>query len=414
MHKPRRDRATAPYRPVSEMTEGTPKTHRPKLLFLITEDWYFWSHRLELARAARSAGWDVSIATRVCDHGKRIEDEGFQLFPLRLVRSSRHPFQELLSILELVRLYRRVRPEIVHHVALKPILYGSVAARLARVPATVNGFAGLGYTFIESGERKGFLRSTLGKTLGWALALTDSRVVFQNQEDAKQLVDAGIVSYDQIRVIRGVGVDTAKFSPPRTSQENPVPLVVLAGRMLWDKGIAEFVEAAQLLNVRKIRAQCVLVGMIDKENPAAISEAQLRAWQKDGVVEWWGHREDMPNILASAQIVVLPSYREGLPKVLLEAAACARSLVATDVPGCREVVKDGLNGFLVPPKDAVALSQAIARLLQDPSLRAQMGACGRQIVLKEFSVDRISGETLDLYKELVRRTLTPSPPPSYL
>jgi glycosyltransferase involved in cell wall biosynthesis len=374
---------------------------RPRLLFLITEDWYFWSHRLELARAARSAGWDVSVATRVNDYGKRIVDEGFKLLPLRLVRSSRHPLREILTILEIVRLYRRVRPDVVHHVALKPILYGSVAARLARVPAVVNGFAGLGYTFIESGERKGMLRFIMGKALRWALALPRSRVVFQNAEDAGEFVEAGIVGSDQIQVIRGVGVNTVKFPPsPATQDENQIPVVVLAGRMLWDKGIGEFVEAARLLKARGIRAQCVLVGMIDKENPASIPETQLRLWQTEGMVQWWGHRDDMPNVLASAQIVVLPSYREGLPKVLLEAAACGRPVVATNVAGCREIVKDGINGVLVPPKDPASLSDAIATLLENPSLRVRMGARGREIVEKEFSVDRISQETLSLYNEL--------------
>ncbi len=229
-------------------------------------------------------------------------------------------------------------------------------------------------------------------------------MVFQNAEDAGELVEAGIVGSDQIQVIRGVGVDTVKFSPPlETQDENQVPVVVLAGRMLWDKGIGEFVEAARLLKLRGSRVQCVLVGMVDKENPAAIPETQLRAWQSEGMVQWWGHREDMPNVLASAQIVVLPSYREGLPKVLLEAAACARPVVATNVAGCREIVKDGINGFLVPPKDPASLSEAIAKLLENPSLRIRMGIRGREIVEKEFSVDRISQETLNLYNELWKR-----------
>ena len=386
-----------------------PYAEQPRLLFLITEDWYFWSHRLELARAARSAGWDVSIGTRVRDHGKRIEDEGFHLHPLRLVRSSRHPVRELLAIFELVRLYRRVRPDVVHHVALKPILYGSVAARVSRVPAVVNGFAGLGYTFTESGERKDVLRSMIGMALRWAIALPRSRVVFQNEDDAREFADAGIIRHDQIRIIRGTGVDTDKFVPAAGHHDgNQDPLVVLAGRMLWDKGIGEFVEAARLLSASGVRARCAIVGMVDEENPAAISEMQLRAWQKEGVVQWWGHRDDMPNVLASAQIVVLPSYREGFPKVLLEAAACARPLVATDVPGCRAIVKDGINGFLVSPKDPISLCQALVKLLQDPALRARMGAQGREIVVKEFSVERISRETLALYRELLEQA--PSTP----
>jgi glycosyltransferase involved in cell wall biosynthesis len=387
------------------MTTG-PLCIKPRLLFLITEDWYFWSHRLELARAARLAGWEVLIATRVQDHAKRIEEDGFKLLRLRLNRSSWHPWQEIRALFELIRLYRSEHPDLVHHVALKPILYGSFAARATHVHAVVNAFPGLGYTFTGAGRRKGILRSIIGKALHWVLALPNSRVVFQNADDAAEMVKAGIVAWERVRIIRGVGVNTATFVPLMRKTEDP--LVVLAGRMLWDKGIEEFVQAARLVKAEGIHSRFVLVGMVDTHNPAAIPEAQLRAWEAEGVVEWWGHREDMPNILGSAEIVVLPSYREGLPKVLLEAAACARPIVATSVPGCREVVRDGENGLLVPPRDPESLSRAITTLLRDPTRRAEMGARGREIVLKEFSADRISQETLNLYGDLLRNKSTVS------
>jgi glycosyltransferase involved in cell wall biosynthesis len=372
---------------------------KPRLLLLITEDWYFWSHRLDLARAARNAGWEILVATRVHHHGKLIEEEGFRLLPIKLARSNRRSPHEFVTIFELIKLYRRERPDLVQHVALKPILYGSVAAWVAATPAVVNAFAGLGYAFMGSGAKKRLLRGLVSAALRWALALPQSRVVVQNEDDAAELVESRIVrDTRRVRIIRGVGVDTEKFVPPVA--ENSEPMIVLAGRMLWDKGIREFVEAAQLLRTAGIPARCVLVGMVDRENPAAISEAQLRAWQQDGLIEWWGHRDDMPTILASAQMVVLPSYREGLPKVLLEAAACGRPLVATDVPGCREVVKDGVNGLLVPSHDAASLGRAIARLLQDSPLRRRMGMCSRQLVLNEFTVAKITQNMLDLYAEL--------------
>jgi glycosyltransferase involved in cell wall biosynthesis len=243
------------------------------------------------------------------------------------------------------------------------------------------------------------------------LGLSNSRAVFQNEDDAAELVKAGVVSWERISIIRGTGVNTNIFAPPARKTEGS--LVVLAGRLLWDKGIEEFVTAARLLKANGIQSRFVLVGMVDRHNPAAIPEAQLRIWEAEGAIEWWGHREDMPSILGSADIVVLPSYREGLPKVLLEAAACARPVVATDVPGCREIVKDGVNGLLVPPKDSASLSRAIAKLLHDPGLRAQMGACGREIVLNEFSVDRIARQTLELYRELLAKTQAPRTSPSY-
>jgi glycosyltransferase involved in cell wall biosynthesis len=373
---------------------------KPRLLFLITEDWYFWSHRLDLARAARDAGWEVTVATRVRNHGKLIEEEEFKLLPIKLARNSRRPVHELVTILELIRLYRRERPDLVQHVALKPILYGAIAARMAGTPAVINAFAGLGYTFMGAGTQKLLLRRAVSRALRWALALPQSGVVVQNEGDATELVSAGIVHDGRrVRIIRGVGVNTDKFVPPVS--ENNDALVVLAGRMLWDKGIREFVEAARMLQTAGVSARCVLVGMVDVENPAAISEVQLRAWQHEGLIEWWGHRDDMPTILASAQVVVLPSYREGLPKVLLEAAACGRPLVATDVPGCREVVKDGVNGILVPSHDAVSLSRAIATLLQDAALRHRMGVASRELAVNEFPVGRITQEMLHLYTDLV-------------
>ncbi len=372
---------------------------RPRLLFLITEDWYFWSHRLDVARAARDAGFDVMIATRVTDHGERIEREGFRLCPISLVRQSRNPFVELAAVLELVSLYRRERPAIVHHVALKPILYGSLAAWISGVPVVVNAFAGLGYAFTDETRRKAMAHTFLCRALSTLLRLSKSVVIFQNKDDRELLLEEGVVEIQQTRIIPGSGVDTKRFDVSPSAEERPI--VMLASRMLWDKGIGEFVEASRRLKQNGLSARYVLVGRCDEHNPAAIEPAQLRRWVGDGLVEWWEHRDDMPQTLASATIVVLPSYREGLPKVLLEAAACGKPLIATDVPGCREVVTQGVNGLLVPARDPVALATAIDSLLRDASLRAAMGMAGREVVLRAFSVEKIAGQVVDLYRALL-------------
>ena len=377
------------------------------MLFLITEDWYFWSHRLDLARAVRNAGYDVCVATQVQDHGKRIEDEGFTLLPIRLLRRNRWPLQEARAIHALIRLYRRVKPDIVHHVAMKPIIYGSWAARIAGVPAVVNAFAGLGHAFIAGSAGTRILRFFLTRALKPALSLRHSRVIFQNEQDAMEMMQEGVVQPTQVAIIRGSGVDVAKFVPGPESAGDA--LVVLASRMLWNKGVGEFIAAIRLLNAEGIRAKYALVGRVDQENPAHVPEKQLHQWQKEGLVEWWGHREDMPQVLAHAHIVVLPTYYgEGLPKILLEAASCEKPLISTNIRGCSDIVRHGKNGLVVPPKDVPALAQAISTLVQNPALRAQMGACGREIVLKEFSADRISRETLDLYGQLLGKTLVPS------
>jgi glycosyltransferase involved in cell wall biosynthesis len=369
----------------------------PRLLYLITEDWYFWSHRLDLARAAREAGYDVIVATRVTDHGERIRGEGFQLEPLEMVRRSRNPFREVIAVAELVRLYRRIKPDVVHHVAMKPILYGSLAAWLTRVPSVINAFAGLGYAFMD--ERNELLRWCVKSALRIVIRLGHSVVLVQNREDQDRLVGEGVVPTFRARIIAGSGIDVAAYS--MQPQPSGIPVVVLPARMLWDKGVGEFVEAARRLKQKGVHARFILVGRRDEHNPAAIPEIHLKEWVKAGVVEWWGHREDMPAVYAAAMLVVLPSYREGLPKVLLEAAACGKAIVATDVPGCREIVRDRFNGLLVAPRDSTALAAAIEELLSDQALREVMGQRSRTRVLAEWSSPRITEQVLGLYRDMV-------------
>jgi glycosyltransferase involved in cell wall biosynthesis len=370
----------------------------PRLLFVVDEDLYFCKHRMDLARAARQAGYEVLVATLVQQHAKQIEDEGFKLLPIRLRRGVQPPFQELASLIELIRLYRRERPDIVHHVSLKQVLFGSIAARITRVPAMVNAITGLGYLFHSEARRARRLRSVITPVLRWTLAHPRSSVIFENGDDCEDVIRAGLVKRSRSVVIRGAGVNISEFSP--SSEPRGDLIVILAARMLWDKGVGEFVDAARLLKARGLRARCVLVGMVDKESPSAIAEEQLRRWEAEGIVEWLGHREDMADVYTSSHIVVLPSYAEGLPMVLLEAAACARPLIATRVRGCREIVRDGENGLLVPVKDAHALAQAIMVLLNEGALRERMGTRSREIAVTEFGSERIAGETIAVYRRL--------------
>lgn len=372
---------------------------RPRILFLVTEDWYFRLHWMGLARAARDAGFEVLLAMRVQEHGQEIRQQGFKLFPIRLLRRSLNPIRESTAILELAQLYRSENPDIVYHVAIKPILYGSVAARLAGIPHVINVFAGLGYAYTGEGLKARLLRLFLGCGLKAVFMPAPSIAVFQNEEDCAQLTRDRIVKKSQARVIRGMGVDTDRFKP--TFDGGREPIVLLACRMLWDKGVGEFVEAARLLSRRKLNARFVLAGRCDQDNPASIMPKQLHQWQEEGVVEWWGHRHDMPTVLGQASLVVLPSYREGLPVSLLEAAACGKAIIATDVPGCREVVRHRVNGLLVPPRNAVALADAVAMLLENEELRCELGRRGREIAVKEFSAAAVTGQTLALYRELL-------------
>ena len=352
-----------------------------------------------LAQAARDAGFEVLLAMRVQEHGPEISRQGFKLFPINLLRKSVNPIREVLAVIELTRLYRAEKPDLVYHVAIKPILYGSIAARLAGVPSVINVFAGLGYTYTSEEFRAKLLRLLLKFGLNAACKSSGSIAVFQNEEDQAQLVRDHVVRQSRTRVIRGTGVDTERFRP--MPNEGGEPVILLACRMLWDKGVGEFVEAARLLKRQKPGVRFVLVGRCDEDNPASIQPEQLHRWQEEGTIEWWGHRSDMPAVLGNAAVVVLPSYREGLPVSLLEAAACGKPIVATDVPGCREVVRHRINGLLVAPRNANALADAIVTLLENPELRNELGRRGRDIVVKEFSSTMVTQQTLALYDELL-------------
>jgi glycosyltransferase involved in cell wall biosynthesis len=369
-----------------------------RILFFITEDWYFWSHRLPIARAARDAGFEVLVATRVNKHAKYIKNEDFRLIPIGLERKNRNIFKELLSIFEIVKIYYREKPAIVHHVAVKPVLYGSLAASITGIPSVVNALAGLGYIFVTRGMKAKILRRLV--VFAYRLAFSTKNVtgIFQNPEDLKLVVDAGVIKREKAALIRGSGVDVSRFI--YLPEPEGIPIVILASRMLWDKGVGELVEAARILKKDGAKCRMILVGSPDPENPASIPRKTLRDWNTEGIVEWWGAKDDMPEIFAHSNIVVLPSYREGLPKVLLEAASCGRAIVATDVPGCREIVRHNENGLLVPPRDSKTLAEAIKALIRNPELRAKMGRCGRKIAEAEFSEEIVVRQTMEIYKKI--------------
>jgi len=372
------------------------KAH-PKLLFVVTEDWYFVTHRLPLAVAAKKAGFDVAVATRVGGHEKSIRLADVRLIPFELSRRHGNP---LLELFRLARLYAHEQPTIVHHVALKPIVYGTVAAWLARVHAQVNAVAGLGWLFTSAEGLMRLIRPMIQATLVWLLNRRGSLTIVQNPDDQALLIDAGLAR-NRVRLIRGVGVDTAIFHPAQEPPSGTI-CILLATRMLWDKGVGEFVEAARILTQAGVCARFVLLGDPDRGNPASVPLEMLQAWHGHNGVEWWKRREDMSSVFHEAHIACLPSYyKEGLPKVLLEAAASGLPIVTTDAPGCREVVRDRHNGFLVPPHDVSALVSALDTLIHDPLLRARMGQRGREMVVNEFSQERVIAETLNVYRELI-------------
>lgn len=368
---------------------------KKKLVFFVTEDWYFVSHRLNLAVAALGAGYDVTVITRCQAHATQLVDAGIRVVNFNTHRRSVNPIIILLEIIRLTRLYLKLQPTIVHHVALRSIIIGGLAARLAKIQRVVAAVTGMGFVYTDN-TRRPFLR----RAVSWLLSkiLHGELIIVQNSDDQNLLTSLGLKN-KFIRLIPGAGVDTKKFACPLRKDQNKRPIVMFASRFLWDKGIGEFISAAVAL--KATNALFVLVGEPDLANPASVTQDQVTKWLNSGAVVDWGHCENMPEVLTRADIICLPSYREGLPKVLLEAMACGRPCITTDVPGCREVVKHNDNGLLVEAKNPTQLADAISKLLSDAPLREKMGIRGRARVITEFDEKLIIGATISIYNEMV-------------
>lgn len=368
-----------------------------KVLILVAEDSYFLSHRLPIAHALREAGCKVFVACSMSKWSERIRSEGFQTIHIPFDRAGTNPLRDLGTLLHIIAAYREIRPDIVHHVAVKPVLYGSLAAKITGVPKTINALAGLGFLFIESGPKASMMRWIFSTVLRAVGNSSNTRIIVQNEDDAEVFVSLGFNS-ERIILIPGSGVDTTAF--PETAPPKASPIIaVCVSRMLWDKGIGELVAAARILKKEKVDLRIRLVGGTDA-NPSSIKVDQLTAWHKEGVVEFVGPSNSIAKEYSQAHIAVLPSYREGMPKSLLEAASCARPIVSTDVPGCRDVCRNGENGLLVPPKDAAALAEALAFLSQNEEKRRNFGRASRKLVEAHFSQEKIVEKTLDTYADL--------------
>jgi glycosyltransferase involved in cell wall biosynthesis len=373
-----------------------------KLLFVVNHAGFFLSHRLPIASAAMQRGWQVHVATPASKHVSSIQAAGLDWHEVRLTRSGTSPVGELRALGDLRRLYRDLRPDLVHHVTTKPVLWGTIAARTERVPAVVNALAGLGHLSLAEDLFHRALRTVVRAGFRFSLRHPRMNVIFQNEEDRQAFTRGNILSPRQTVIIPGSGVDPEIFRP-RTEGPHDPPVVMLPSRMLVSKGVGEFVEAARILRSESVRARFVLVGEPDPDNPASIGAATLDEWSRSGTVELWGRRSDMPAVYAEADIVCLPSYREGMPKVLIEASSCGLPCISTDVPGCRDAVVDGETGLLVPARDrGVEIARAVRRLLEDPSLRRRMGEKGRARVLEHFSLARIVDLTLQVYEDVVQ------------
>jgi glycosyltransferase involved in cell wall biosynthesis len=376
------------------------------VLFIVNEAYFFITHRIPVARALAEAGCEVHVAVPA-DHVwapddftiDEIEKAGFHLHTIPLSRRGKNIFQDATTFFSMYRLLRKLRPDVVHLFTIKPVIYGGLAARLAGVKAAISTITGLGHMFVATGTVNYILRRVIVSLYRLATGHRNSRIIVQNRGDAETLVDSGAVDKSKIRLVPGSGVDLEKF--PQTSEPQGEPLVILPSRLIWDKGVGEFARAAKAMKEQDIPCRFALVGDTRSSNPRAVPESEIRDWVSKGYLEWWGRRTDMPNVFSQAAIVCLPTtYGEGVPKVLIEAAASGRPIVATDIPGCREIVQDGKNGHLVPPGDETALAEALKNLLLSPELRSEMGHRGREIVATSLTESYVVAATLDVYREI--------------
>lgn len=359
-------------------------------------DWYLYNFRLALAIRIRELGHEVVLVSPPGDYGEKLRDMQFNWIPLKMDRRSVNPFQALFVIVRLTRLYKEIQPDICHHFTVKSVLYGGLASILSSTGARVHAIAGLGYIFGNQGLVARLLRPFV--KLGLKAAFFNSNIIVQNPDDRDELVGSGLVDSGKVHLIRGSGVNTEKFAPMAADSGDSGVRVLMATRLLWDKGVQEFIECAERLSGKE-GFTFEIAGEPDAGNPDSVPLEKIQQWHNDGAIKWLGHVDDMSSLLPLFDLVVLPSrYREGIPRILIEAAACGLPLITTDMPGCREIVHDGKNGILVEPGNVDALEQAVLRLGVNPKLRAEYGKFGRALVQEEFGEEAVIRRTVEVYE----------------
>lgn len=378
------------------------ETRRHRILFLVNVSWFFVSHRLALAEGALAAGYDVHVATRVTsvDDAATITRRGLTLHHVEIGRGDSGLWYDLRSMIEIWHLFRRLQPDLVHNVAMKPVIFGGIVARFGGVRRVVQAVPGLGSGFSGRGRGVEIRRKLLLWALGAACGRRGTLVILQNIDDIQTLVGAGVIASDAAVLIRGSGVDVTAISLQPEPQGRV--RIVLAARMLREKGIREFVTCARLLREQGVNAEFLLAGDPDPSNPGSLSTAELEHIAASGVVTYLGHVRDVPALFATCHVVCLPTYYgEGVPKVLIEAAASGRAIVTTDIPGCRDIVQGGVNGLLVPVREVPALAAALRQVIDDPVLRRRFGTAGRERALREFDFSIVLAQTLKTYARLL-------------
>ena len=370
-----------------------------KVIFFANTDWYLYNFTLNLARCLCNQGTEVVMMSPPGKYGPQIEAQGFRWIPLPMNRRSLNPLRELRLLYRIFSIYRKEQPNAVHNFTIKSVVYGALAARASGVQNRIHAVTGLGHIFISQSLQARSLRPLVKRLLRLALQGKGSRLILLNPDDRNLFLRQRLIDPERIYIIRGAGVDTERFAPvPR--KRNGKFRVLLAARLLWEKGIREYAEAARLLSHQHDKLEFLLAGAADPGNPSAVPEQKIKEWREAGLLTVLGHVENMQQLMSEVDLMVLPSRREGTPSSLLEAASMALPIITTDAPGCREVVEHGKNGFLVPISDSAALAEKIEYLLDHPDTCRQFGTAGREKVCKEFSQEIVFRQTLDVYRTL--------------
>ena len=372
-----------------------------KVLFYANTDWYLYNFRLALLKAVSELGHDVVLVSPPGKYGPKLQTENLRWCPLPLNRRALSPLSEFPHLLRLRAIFKQEQPDLVHNFTIKCAVYGSIVAWTIGSPAVVNAITGLGHVFSQKSSIPNLLGPFVRLCLRISCASSRCRVILQNKGDFDSFVAERLVKAKRARLIRGSGVDISQLRPRVRNKSDSSPMVLFASRLLKAKGIVEFVKAARIMKERGNSCRFVIAGAIDLGNPGTVLESELSEWQSWGCVEFLGHRDNIPDLLSEASIVVLvSSYGEGIPRILIEGAACGLPLITSDQPGCREIVEDRVNGLVVPVGDETALVSAISYLLENPAERQRMGMNGRKRVLAEFNVERVIDETFQVYREL--------------
>ena len=373
---------------------------KKRILFVTNVDWFFISHRLVIAEEAQKRGFEVIVAAEDTGRSQEIRDKGIIFVNLSFSRSGTNPINEFRTILKFFKIYNDIKPDIVHHITLKPVIYGTIIAKLLKIKGVVNAISGLGYNFTKG--RESFVQKAMLFIMSLGFNRKNLVIIFQNKNDQDELISQGIIRSSNVIVrIKGSGVDLEKYHESNFPSFNRIK-ILLPSRMLWDKGIQELRESSNILKEKySNKVEFILAGLADEENKAGVTASYLEDWDDGNYVRWIGYQKNMFDVYKNSHIVVLPSYREGMPKALLEACAVGRAIITTNAIGCRETVDEGVNGFKVPVASSIDLANALEELINNHDLIKQMGHNSRLKAVKEFDVKNVVQKHIEVYNSLL-------------